>query len=333
MSHDLEQFGNETAFVSARQTAWHELGTVLTDTFTAEVAMQEAKLANWDVRKAPLFTSDVLDGQVEVKDKFATIRTSPFTGKPEVLGVVGNKYRPIQNEDHADLLNALVDESGAHFETAGSLNGGRQTFITLKLPKAITIGGVDEVETYIAGLNSHDGSKAFQFLVTPVRIVCANTQAIAIARAKSRFSVRHTKNGTKSIIAQARDTLGMTFRYLDEFEMQAEEMIQDTLTLGAFEQIVEQLYPIKDAETELVAGRLTLERNAIINLFENSETMTEIRGTKWAGYQAVTEYLDHYKRISGKKDSQMAISRAYQNVAGNYDEIKQKAFRLIKAGV
>jgi hypothetical protein len=47
-----------------------------------------------------------------------------------VLGVVGRGYTPIQNEEHADLL----DESGAHFETAGSIKGGRHVLLTMKLP-------------------------------------------------------------------------------------------------------------------------------------------------------------------------------------------------------
>jgi phage/plasmid-like protein (TIGR03299 family) len=333
MSHDLEQYGNETAFVSAREDPWHRLGTVLTDTFTAEVAMQEAKLANWDVRKVPIYASDILDEQIAIPSKFATVRTSPFTGKAEVLGVVGSKYLPIQNEDHSELLNALVDESGAHFETAGSMNGGRQTFITMKLPNTISVGGIDTVETYIAGLNSHDGSKAFQFLVTPIRIVCANTQAMALRKARSRFSVRHTKNGTKSIIGQARDTLGMTFNYLAEFEVEAEKLIQESLSLSAFEEIVSRLYPIMDSESELVASRIKMERNILVGLFENSDTIKEIRGTRWAGYQAVTEYLDHFKTVQGKTAEQMSLTRALQNVSGNNDEIKQNAYLLVKAGI
>ena len=36
-----------------------------------------------------------------------------MTGRPDVLGVVGRGYTPIQNEEHADLLDALVDESGS----------------------------------------------------------------------------------------------------------------------------------------------------------------------------------------------------------------------------
>jgi phage/plasmid-like protein (TIGR03299 family) len=331
MSHELEQFENQTAFVSARQDAWHKLGTVLADTFTAEVAMQEARLAGWDVRKQPLYADDVLGTGLIVPNKFATVRTSPWTGKAEILGVVGSKYRPIQNEDHAGLLNALVDESGAHFETAGSLRGGRQTFLTMKLPKTIKVGGVDDVETYIVALNSHDGTMAFQFLVTPVRVVCANTQAVAMQNAKSRFSVRHTVNGTKSIIAQARDTLGMTFAYLDSFEAQAERMIQETLTMSEFEQIVDRLIPVKDNDSDLVRSRIAGEHEVLKRLFENSDTMTEIRGTRWSGYQAVTEYLDHFRTMQGKDENANQVARAMQTATGANEELKHKAFALLRA--
>jgi len=30
---------------------------------------------------------------------------------------------PIQNEEHTELLNQLLDQSGTHFKTAGSLRG------------------------------------------------------------------------------------------------------------------------------------------------------------------------------------------------------------------
>ena len=97
---------------------------------------------------------------LEVPDQFATVRTNPVTGRPDVLGVVGRGYTPIQNEEHAALLDALVDESGAHFETAGSLRGGRQVFLTMKLPTTMQIGGVDPVDLYLIAFNSHDGTSA-----------------------------------------------------------------------------------------------------------------------------------------------------------------------------
>ena len=224
MAHQIEQYSDGTAgFVTARQHAWRRLGTVLPDTFTAQQAMNHAKLGGWQVRTEPLTATVVGDDGVttlEVPDHFATVRTHPLTGHPEVLGVVGAKYRPIQNEQHADLLDLLVDESGAHFETAGSLRGGRQVFLTMKIPHSMTIGGRDTVDLYMVAMNSHDGTTAFRLLVSPVRVVCANTLAAAIRGAKSSFNIRHTA-GAAGAVAQARDALGLTFRYADAFQTQA----------------------------------------------------------------------------------------------------------------
>jgi phage/plasmid-like protein (TIGR03299 family) len=170
MSHEIETHGTQAAAIFARQDAWHRLGTVVSDAFTAEDAMTLGHLGGWNVRKVALTASELTtDGVdvIDVPDHFATVRTNPFTGQPETLGVVGTKYRPIQNEEHADVLNTLVDESGAIFETAGSLRGGRQVFVTMKLPQHISVAGVDNIEVNLAALNSHDGTGSFRLLVTP----------------------------------------------------------------------------------------------------------------------------------------------------------------------
>jgi hypothetical protein len=62
---------------------------------------------------------------VDVSGKFADGAHVPaHWPSREALGVVGEQYVPIQNEEHTDLLDALVDESGA-LRDGGSLRGGR----------------------------------------------------------------------------------------------------------------------------------------------------------------------------------------------------------------
>ena len=213
MAHQIETHGSEAAAIFARTDAWHRLGTTVRDrAFTAEEAMTLGHLGGWRVRKAPLIAHEVTADGVTTIDApgYATVRDNPFTGRAEALGVVGAGYEPLQNEDHAEFLNNLADQSGAVFDTAGSLRGGRQVFITMQLPDSLTIGGTDAVDLNIAALNSHDGSGAFRILVTPVRVVCANTQAAALAAHASSFSIRHTRNA-KAAVAAARDALGLTF--------------------------------------------------------------------------------------------------------------------------
>jgi hypothetical protein len=85
---------------------------------------------------------------------------------------VGSSYRVVQNEEACQLLDLIVDETGAHYETAGSLRGGREVFVTMRLPQTMRIAGVDEVDLYLAMCTSHDGSRAGRVLVSPTRVVC-----------------------------------------------------------------------------------------------------------------------------------------------------------------
>ncbi|MEU9713878.1 DUF932 domain-containing protein [Streptomyces sp. NPDC047976] len=99
--------------------------------------------------------------------------------------MAGPDCTAVQDEEHAEFLNHLVDESGAHFETAGSLRGGRQVFLTMKLSRSMTTGRSDAVDLYIAAFNSHDGSSAFRTVVTPVRVMYANTLRAALRDGRS----------------------------------------------------------------------------------------------------------------------------------------------------
>jgi phage/plasmid-like protein (TIGR03299 family) len=332
MAHEIEQFTDGTAaFVSAREHAWHRLGTVLPAEFDAAQAMAYAKLGGWNVRTmalqtAPVLSDDGVFGALPVPDQFATVRTNPVSGGVDVLGVVGRGYTVIQNEEHADLLNRVVDEGGACFETAGSLRGGRAVFLSMKLPRTMNIGGVDRVDLYLIALNSHDGTSAFRLLVSPVRVVCANTQALALRRAQSSFSIRHT-SGARGNIAQAREALGLTFKYAEVFEREAEQMIQQSLTDAQFAQIIGKLWTT-ESESKRSATITANRADVLTGLFSDAPTNANIRGTRYAGYQAITEYLDHFAPVAGGTDTARAERVA---TGGTVTTVKARAFEMLAA--
>jgi phage/plasmid-like protein (TIGR03299 family) len=186
--HHIEQFADGSAAFASRLDAWHRLGIVTRECMTGAEVMVTAQLGGWNVRKLSMTATEITAegvSTVEVPDKFATVRTHPVTGAVDYLGTVGTDYVVRQNEEQIALLDILVDQSGArHFETAGSLRGGTQTFVTMKLPRTMRVAGLDEVDLYLVVLNSHDGSSAFRVMITPIRVVCANTQRMAIAGAR-----------------------------------------------------------------------------------------------------------------------------------------------------
>ena len=334
MAHQIETHQDRAAAVFARVSAWHQLGTTVAGrAFTAQEAMRLGHLGGWNVRTAPLQAVEITEQGVstlEVARHYATVRTNPFTGAPETLGVVGAAYTPLQNEDHADFLNTLADVSGATFDTAGSLRGGRQVFLTMRLPETVRVGGLDEVEVYIAALNSHDGSSAFRILITPVRVVCANTQAAALTRHHASVSIRHT-SGAHSAVQAAREALGLTFAYNEAFQAEAERMIQTTITDAAFEDLIRRVYPApRDGAGPRALTRDTHRLATLRHLYHDADTQAAIRGTAWAAYQAITEEIDHYAPVRARTGH--AAARALRLLTTEEPtRTKQRAWALAAA--
>lgn len=311
MSHGIETSGDKAAFVSAHESAWHQLGTVLDHGLTADEVMQHGHLGGWNVRKAPLQTV-VEDGTIlPVPNWYSVIRDSPFTpGTVDLLTTrsVGEMYHVIQNEEHTALLNALVDESGANFSTAGSINGGRQVFVTMKLPGHINIGGVDRVDNYIAAMNSHDGSTKFTIMVTPIRVVCANTMNLAFKNHSHKYTVRHTKGAERLLVGEARRALDLTFSYLDSFQQQAEELINVTMTENRFEEIITAEFGSPEDAGVSARTRSENKIEEMMDLYAEANTQHGVRNTAWAGLNTLTEWADHFSPVRGdSRDTTRAV--------------------------
>ncbi|CQD24270.1 phage/plasmid-related protein [Mycobacterium lentiflavum] len=346
MAHELDITDGQVSFANSRSDAWHHLGQSVGHTMTAREALEAAHLAGWNVRKMPLQVPQqpVIDdtgvttpAPLAVPDFYATVRTNPVNGRTDVLGVVGSKYEPVQNEASCDLLDALVDQSGgAHFETAGALRGGRETFVTMKLPSSMVFDGKDGTKDrtifYLVALNSHDGSSAFRFLVSPVRIVCANTQSAAIGSAKASFSIRHT-GGARASIAEARNALKLSWRYIEAFEAEAAALYATPMDTEEMRRFANTLLEVDSAGTAATVRHRRERANGIVTLWTSSPTIAPIAGTRWAAYNAVTEYLDHIVPIRGARTaSDASTARALRTVTGapGSASLKAQAFRQLQ---
>jgi len=336
MAHRLEEFEDGTsAFFSAREVAWHKLGTVTEGALTAEEALKTAQL-DWQVIKSddpvstmvPMFGKSAMEqGSMEeiiYPDKFMTYRYHPKTKNAQALGVVGNRYTPVQNLQAFSFLNAVADESGAVFETAGSIDNGRKVFMTMKMPEGLQIGGVDAIDLYLMAWNTHDGTSSFNVLVTPIRVVCQNTLTAAIGNAKSTFTLRHTPN-VDSKIQVARETLKLTWKYTESFEELANNLLSQKMSDKEFYSLVENVFPIDDPESPRAVTMAETARGTLAGLWK-APTQANISGTKWAAYNAFTEYSDWAKPV---RDKNPDTARAIRIVTGAGDNFKNKILNLL----
>ncbi|MDA8874747.1 DUF945 domain-containing protein [Winogradskyella sp.] len=309
MAHELE---SDKSFASFREPAWHGLGTVFTEEVSTREMLELANLQDWNVR---LEEVAIPDGFASDKTYNYVTRTNPFDrSQNDILGVVGERYRILQNEELFDFGDALLD-GGGRWETAGSIKGGRQVFGSLALERETVLdpdGVGDKVSTYLLVNTSHDGSIAIQASVTPVRVVCANTLNLALGSGvgrnrniKQSFKIRHTQTASGKIQA-AREALGLANVYMDEFDKMAQQMIEQTVTNDQFMKMVELAYPMPEENKKGAEAKWQNKVDLLEYIYTGPYNDT-IAGTAWGALNALTERMDwHRSARKGSNESVLA---------------------------
>jgi len=319
----LEQYGDMASFASLREPAWHGLGTILDHEVSTSEMLQVAHLAGWNVR-----LDDVdLPGRSH-KNYFAVTRKNPFDGDRDVLGVVGERYKVLQNEDLFSFADNMLD--GGRWETAGSIKNGTVVFGSLALDREVVLdpsGATDKVNTYLLVHTSHDGSLAVQASVTPVRVVCQNTLNYALHGVKQSYKIRHTSTVTGKVQA-AREALGLANAYLDEFEKEAQTLIEKEITTDTFFDIIKAVYPEPDKD---VKGSVTKWTNKVDTLFDiyQGDTVGNIKGTAWGAYNTLTERLDWFRNPRGGNAEGVLAAASGFDAATNAE--KNRLLKAVKA--
>lgn len=318
MAHDLETQNGKVSFASFREPAWHGLGTVFTEEKTTSEMLAAASLNNWDVRLLDMAIPTSLTSDKEYQ---YVVRTNPTeNSQTDVLGIVGERYHVLQNEDLFSFGDNILD-GGGRWETAGSIRGGRVVFGALALERETILdpsGVADKVKTYLLINTSHDGSIAIQASITPVRVVCANTLNLAlggISRKKNKgikqsFKIRHTQtaNGKVQI---ARETLGLANAYMDEFDVMAKAMIEKEVNAIDFNNIILAAYPKPESDLKGSNKKWENKINTINDIY-TGEYNGMIAGNAWGAFNALTERLDWYRSArSGNNESILAAASGF----------------------
>ena len=316
MAHELETQNGVASFASFREPAWHGLGTVFTEEKTTAEMLAAANLNNWNVRLEDVNIPSHLSSD---KSYQYVVRTNPTdSNQTDVLGVVGERYHVLQNEDLFSFGDNILD-GGGRWETAGAIRGGRVVFGSLALERETVLdpsGVSDKVKTYLLINTSHDGSIAIQASITPVRVVCANTLNLALGSkrgknaVKQSFKIRHTQSATGRVQI-ARETLGLANKYMDAFDLMAKTMIEKEITAQQFNDIVLAVYPKPEGEKKIA---LTKWQNKIdlINDIYTGEFNGMIANTAWGAMNALTERLDwHRSARGGNNESVLAAASGF----------------------
>lgn len=282
------------AYTEARGVPWHGEGRMIKSLASAKKMLSAADL-DWSVALEPIMTA----AGEPIDFKQAVVRTSDRS----VLGVLGMGYKPVQNVEAFDFADEIVASKGNHYETAGSLDGGRTIFLSIDLGAVEPIkidGDKSKFDTFLLLSNSHDGSKALRATITPVRVVCQNTLNLAFRGAKGVFTVRHTGD-VKSKLEAARAALGVSIDYMRRFEAVAASLMATKITDARAEKIVRDAFQMrestedeatKDAPSEWFVKHAATQ---VLDTYENADDLAPFKGTGWGLLNAAAQYVDHDK--------------------------------------
>lgn len=226
---------DKPAFAYFGEEPWHKLGQKLDAPATDEEAIAAAGL-DYDVTLTPVAT---VDGMMVPKTR-AVVRYDNQT----VLGVVSDRYVPVQNKQAFGFLDAVVADGGLRYHTAGALGRGERVFLLAKLPGHIRVKQSDDlVDKFLLLSNAHDGSAALRVLFTPVRVVCQNTLSMALRKGQHEgISIRHNSN-MQAKIGEAQRVLGLATAFYDNAQAKIDRLASVHPTQAQLELYFEKLYP------------------------------------------------------------------------------------------
>jgi phage/plasmid-like protein (TIGR03299 family) len=319
VGHELCTVNGRTAMMYIGEVPWHGLGTKLTAPATAQEAIAAAGL-DYDVSLVNLTT----ETGIPVPSKRAVIRTDTH----DVLGVVGSNYVPVQNRQAFSFLDAIAAGGSLRYHTAGALRKGERIWLLAKLSGQIRVRSSEDIsEKYLLLSNSHDGSSALRVHYTAIRVVCANTLAMADREGRGEgIAIRHQGN-LAAKVQEAQRVLGLAHRFFDDLEDRFDLMARHYPSHAQVSTYFKALYPDPEEGNPTRAQNV---RDQLFRLYESGQgkDIAEIRGTSWAAFNAVTEYVDHFRPTRAKTDFDRAANRLESAWFGSGSRLKQRAFQL-----
>jgi phage/plasmid-like protein (TIGR03299 family) len=325
---------------SKNKSAWVRGGTAVEATSAASAATQAG--LNWTVRTGALeavSTPLVIDQHgvtpatyLDVPKKQAIIRED----NNSVIGIVGTKYKVVQNMEVFNALDTLVDAGDARYAAAGEFNGGANIWMVLELPQGVQVAN-DPHAAFLLVKTSHDGSSSVVIKPIIERLFCANQVNGLISNSRKKYNeytyrMSHTTNQELSI-ADIRNITNLTYTAIADYQLVANNLLNKDMSreqaVNFFKKVWALPTTVEDKPYDLLTRgerkQQTIAKDARAKawaIYSESETQENIRGTAFGAWQAVIEYADHY--ATGGADRLAAAT-----LSGRNDKVKTKALSLL----
>lgn len=316
-----------TRFASHREPAWHNLGQVFEEPFSAIEGFR--RMGPYEVELVKV------RGNIPIGPlPYWVIVRHPTTDDPRyrTFGIVKDGYGLVRPEEFCQIWDEHVAQPA---ETIGALGYGETMFISTKLPDFNVRG--DEVENYLLAVSPMTGGNVAEVRITPVRVVCQNTLILSGQMASEIYRVIHDASAKERLASWLSNVVERAHIRAVVMQEAFDILAGHAMNQEDVDTVLEKAYPMphyprENAPPEVMAVRLkeydafskTLQqrRGIVQELFEGKGRGMDApaaHGTAWGFYNAVCEWED-YRR--GRGDASIARDALF----GSRAATKTKAF-------
>lgn len=260
------------------KAVFYDLGGVK----TAEEALEKSE-SKWNAELVPMQTAGVGDipAGIKIPDNKAVVRSDNHG----IIGVVGDRYTPLQNSFAYAWFDAACQQNNATYTSAYVIDGGRKLILEATVGAPVEIRKGDEVFRKIQLINTFDGSYPFTAIYRVWRQVCKN--GLMGWANENKCKVHHTKNGEVKA-GEAMRILAAGTAYFDKFEAQCKALAQVVCDAAMVDKFIKECFSGAEGGT-----RQKNLINKVTECYEAGKGTGD--GTLWSLYNGYIEWIDHYR--------------------------------------
>jgi hypothetical protein len=257
----------------------------------------------------------------------ATVSYPRDGGTPTPIAPCSPRYTVIQDDRALEIGDAL---SEGQLRALGAWDNGAKTYGAWELGEGMSIGGGDPYRNFVTIVNTQDGNGTYG-LLAPIRLGCTNqTNATFGRKATPRFTIRHVGEAAFKL-EEARRILGLSHHYLEALKEESETLLRIPMGKDRFLVFAKEVWGVNKPDEDMSKRSLSLVNARAEELLGmlDSPTCEFGKGTAYAGYQAVVEYLDFAGTVRGGDSP--AERRWTRIMTGELDAAKTRAWELAAA--
>jgi len=233
----------------------------------------------------------VFDGNKRCIDGVYSLQRSDTN---QHLGMVKDKYRPIQMNEMIDIISEASDKVGDidHIGYTTS-KGGRKVVIQSKYRDTIDVAG-DKVEPYIYTVIDNTGMGSNKMIPSTVRIACDNAFHLISQNEQASDRARHSASFDTHVGGMINNIVS-AISTTKNFTEIVEKLKNEKFTADQMVQFTQQLIPVLKEEST----RRGHKREKLVELYTSGRG--NVGESRWDAFNAVTEYETHTGKQSAEK--------------------------------